>query len=188
MNKIMFLEDSSILMNNTRSMIEIPLACYCEDANFDFYSNKQILQEKAKWDLLLNNFMEEGEDYRDLKLALREVCELNSSDDVTFKRKKRTVLHAIKRFIQCYDDVAYAINAVSCLAIATIPFMIIPMLLNRLERFCVDSVEYNTLKKDTQEIISQLKVAKEKTKDKKAAEKIQKGIDKLERMLREQDY
>lgn len=158
-----------------------------------FLDESEILLEKAKWDFFLDNIAQEGEDYRELKEALQDVMDANSTIEKDFKRPKRPVLHAIKRFFQVAYDIDYVLAPFSIVALIctagayAIPSVIVYIISNRAWRFAIDTVEYNNLVKDTREIISQMKRLQNKVKDKKQKEKLQKGIERLEKLLREQD-
>lgn len=64
---------------------------------------------------------------------------------------------------------------------------VIGFIINRLIRFAVDSVEFNTLKKDCNKIVDQLEDLANKTNDKKKADKYRKEAQRLKDSIRKYD-
>lgn len=177
--------------------------------NQDLVRASAIL-EGAKFDLALKNFMKEGEDYKGLKSDLNEIIKANNMSDREIKSGKNGLMHACKRILQVVYDLEAALvpvngaiqistsvkaakqlNALYAgfgvagastahIVIGGIVGLVIGFIVNRLLRMLFDTIEFNTVKKDAESIVSDLRREASKAADPKIADKFNAEADRLE--------
>ena len=166
--------------------------------NPDLIAQAAIL-EGAKIDWALKNWLKEGQDYKGLKAEVNKIVEANNMDKEALQSKGKGFMHVCKRILQIWYDLAIpsavgttaaqtvglaAVGApgaiVASTAIGGILGLITGFIINRLIRYLVDTVEFNTIKKDAQNIVTELRANARKAEDKKIADKMNKEADRLE--------
>ena len=156
---------------------------------------KAAILEGAKMDLAMENWFEEGEDYKDLKAEVQKIVDANDMDDSKLRSKGKRFMHICKRILQIVIDAMVAYDAAYCigftlgtfglgLPIAVIAF-VISFIINRLFRLLYDTIEFNTIKKDAQTIVKDLRRSARDIPDKKAAQQLNDEADRLESAIRE---
>lgn len=179
------------------------------ECSFDInLAHQSVLTEGAKFDLLLKNFLKEGEDYRGLKKDLKEIIAANDMSDEQLRSKGKGFLHVCKRVLQILQDInvpfSIGFNTTSMIAKASVisklaaslgvtvnvvPIfvggivgMIVGIIINRLFRLAIDAVEFDRLKKDAEDIVRELRsMAK---KNPKMAKKYNSEADRLEASIK----
>lgn len=173
--------------------------------NTDIVRQVAIL-EGAKLDLQLSNWMKEGKDYKGLKKDLKEIINANNMDKSELASKGKGFMHTCKRILQiCCDIDAAFMPGASILstaakasvlsaagAAAGIPGVIvlgiigfvINFIINRLMRLLVDTIEFNTIKKDAEDIVDDLRSKAKTVEDPSAAKKLNSEADKLEKSIK----
>lgn len=171
-------------------------ACFVsENMILECYGNSELIKQQAilegaKLNLLLKNFLNEGEDYKGLKKDLKEVINANNLSREDLSTGKKGFMHTCKRILQVLIDInvlllpAKAGNTVLRSNVTTlingvfqtvsIPLttriinailnFVIGFIINRLLRFAVDTIEFNELKKDCESIINDLESMSKKAK------------------------
>ena len=169
--------------------------------------NQDIILEGAKFDLFLKNYMDEGKDYKGLKKELQTIIKANDLDSSKLRDKSTGFMHNCKRIIQISTDLeTIAIPAgvvvgtakgagglaiklgltgitaelAPAIIIGGIIAFIVTFICNRIFRYIVDIGEFNTLKKDAEDIVNQLRSNAKNTSDKELAKKYNSEADKLE--------
>ena len=195
------------LINENCELIKNCDFAISEEAIREFYGDMDLVEqhallEGAKFDLLMKNFLKEGKDYKGLKADLKEIIEANDLDDSKLASKGKGLLHVCKRVLQICCDIDAAVGAgiggvgigagiVGLLASGAAPIALIPIIycivgfivsfiINRLIRLLVDHIEFDTVKKDAQDIVSDLRKQARSTDNKKLADKYTAEADKLE--------
>lgn len=174
----------------------------------DFLIRSSCILEGAKMDFLLKNFLNEGKDYKGLKKDLKEIIRANDLDKDKLRTGKDGFMHICKRILQISYDLCIPIgtvtgvvnlanlsqyngamasifgtsatSAVAQTILGGIIGFVLGFIINRLIRYCVDTVEFNTLKKDCDDILDQLEDMARKCKNPKQAEKYRKEAKRLE--------
>ena len=158
------------------------------------------LLEGAKLDLKLKNFMQEGEDYKGLKKELRKVIDANNLSDEKLKSGKNDFMHICKRILQCCEDILAVFNTfytagytaggialglatgqpiiILCAVVPHIIGFVIGFIINRLCRLLWDTIEFETIKKDAESIVKDLRKSAEKAP--KLEKKLNAEADRLE--------
>ena len=154
--------------------------------------------EGAKLNLILQNFLDEGDDYKGLKRELKTIIKANDLSDKELQTSGRKFLHICKRIVQIVCDINGLIKVVNGAYIVTISLIAgsIPMLLgsilgfvigfiiNRLFRLLWDTLEFDKIKKDAITIVDDLRVAAKKSESDKIKNKLNSEADKLEEAIR----
>lgn len=181
------IKDCSFLI--TESMIDGCLN------NIELVRNCAIL-EGAKLDMMLSNFMKEGKDYKGLKKDLNEIINANNMDKSELISKGKGFMHICKRILQISQDLATvagtgvialkvaAAPAVPGVIIASILGFVIGFISNRLLRYLCDTVEFETIKKDAESIVKDLRSNAKKAEDPDIAKKLNSEADKLEASIK----
>lgn len=174
----------------------------------EFLIRSSCILEGAKFDFLLKNFLNKGKDYKGLKKDLKEIIRANDLDKDELRTGKNGFMHVCKRIIQVSYDlcipigtvtgvvnlvnlsqynnaiasmfVASATTAVASTILGGIIGFVLGFIINRLIRYCVDTIEFNTLKKDCDDILDQLEDLARKCKNPKQADKYRKEAKRLE--------
>ena len=170
----------------------------------DLISQSAIL-EGSRIDLALKNFLKEGKDYKGLKNDLRTIIDANNLDDKYLTSGSSKFIHICKRIIQVLLDIDAAVipaaavaggvgSAVAATMVGgiSIPLVIIIAILdfvvsfivNRLLRYLVDTIEFDTIRNDTKEIISDLRSKADDTDDEKLKKKYLENANKLSEALK----
>ena len=170
----------------------------------DLISQSAIL-EGSRIDLALKNFLKEGKDYKGLKNDLRTIIDVNNLDDKYLTSGSSKFIHICKRIIQVLLDIDAAVipaaavaggvgSAVAATMVGgiSIPLVIIIAILdfvvsfivNRLLRYLVDTIEFDTIRNDTKEIISDLRSKADDTDDEKLKKKYLENANKLSEALK----
>lgn len=166
---------------------------------------RAAILEGAKLDLKLQNWLKEGEDYKSLKKDVREIVKANNLDDSELKSGKDGFMHTCKRILQCLEDILILTSGISAgtgvaagitatvvsgnpvfLLTSVLPNIlgfVIGFIINRLERLLWDTIEFNTIKKDAETIVSDLRATAKKCENKKMAEKFNSEADRLEKSI-----
>lgn len=148
---------------------------------------KSALLEGAKIDFALKNLFKKGKDYKDLKKNVNEIIKANNLSKDELRSKGKGLMHICKRIIQVIEDIGIfvyttgaAINTTSVIAfvvaggaipgitiiIGSIIEFVVGFIINKLIRFAADSLEFNTIKKDADDIVDSLRSQAKKSKDK----------------------
>lgn len=184
----------------TKQMIE---ECF---GSADLVHSSAIL-EGAKLDLLVTNFMKEGEDYKGLKSELKKVIDANNLNDKELSENTKIgeLNNACKRVLQICCDVllfpmaahtgtrmAYPIKLIKMFGLgssgttllinAIIDFVILFMV-NRLFRLMVDQIEFQTVKQDAKKTVSYLRDKASEASDEKVSNKLNSEADRLEKAI-----
>lgn len=169
--------------------------------------------EGAKMDVLLKNFLKEGEDYKGLKKDLNEIIKANNMSDAELKSKGKGFMHICKRILQLDFDIGVALapvnalravksgiesvntmNAISAVlggaSMSVAPVIIggivgtvVGFIINRLLRLLVDTVEFNTIKKDAEKIVAELRLKAKETENEALANKYRSEADRLQKAI-----
>ena len=185
-----YIKDCSLFV--TESMVN---ECFGDESLIE----QTALLEGAKFDIFLKNFFAEGEDYKGLKKELKNIVTANQLDEEGLKSGHSKFLHGCKRILQLCADLeasfvtgshaaAIVLNIVSLSpmgVILNIVSFVINFIINRLMRLLYDTIEFNTVRKDAEQVITQLKQNAQNAKDEKTkakylaeAERLEKAIDK----------
>lgn len=144
------------------------------------HGDKNLLKQSAileglKYDAFLKNLFKEGEDYKGLKKDLQEIVSINNLNDEELRSSgskfSNKCMHVCKRILQVTEDLSLisggvysATSFIGALfidspltAIASILGFVIGFIVNRLMRLLYDTVEFDAVKKDSEEIVLQLK-------------------------------
>jgi len=190
----MFFEDSNI-----NKSVHLSNCTFLKE-DVGILSEDAILAEGAKIDMLLQNFLDEGQDYKNLKSIVKEAIELNNLDDNRFRKTGRKVLHVFKRFLQCMSDldaafsIGYTVGGAVTIGFAPLLGVIIVVdgmltyLLTRLIRYGWDTIEYSKIEDDAYEILNKLKKLSQDLnpkdpKQRKLKEKYESSISKIKNAL-----
>lgn len=167
-----------------------------ECSNDQTLIEQQALLEGAKFTMWVDNFLKEGKDYKGLKSELRKVMDANDMSNERLKTGRKGFMHACKRILQILMDIGltsftgvagvYTLGTILIppLFIGGIISIILTIVINRLLRFAVDSVEFNSIKEDSEDIVDQLRTNAKNTKDKKLAKKYSDSADRLEEAIK----
>lgn len=162
--------------------------------NDDLVRQAAVL-EGAKLDMALKNFMKEGKDYKGLKKDLRDIIKANNLDDDDLKTGKKGFMHACKRIMQVLEDfcavagtasnvgstIGYiAMGANPAIIIGAIVGTVVGFICNRLFRLLWDTIEFNAVKDDAEDIVSTLRRMAKNTNDPKLKKKYDDEADRLE--------
>lgn len=171
------------------------------EAAFDLATIEECaLLEGAKLDLKLKNFLQEGEDYKGLKKELKKVIDANNLSDEKLKSGKNDFMHICKRILQCCEDILAVFNTfytvgytaggialglatgqpviILCAVVPNIIAFVIGFIINRLCRLLWDTIEFETIKKDAESIVKDLRKSAEKAP--KLEKKLNAEADRLE--------
>ena len=190
-------KDCSYLI--TESMVE---GCM---NNVDIVRNVAIL-EGAKIDLTLSNFLKEGKDYKGLKKDLKQIIAANDMDKSNLASKGKGLMHICKRILQICEDIGAVAGGVTMATAgsaqvaglaaagmgAAIPVVIvvyiigftIGFIINRLFRLLWDTIEFETIKNDAEEIVSDLRAKAKNDENEQLAKKFNSEADKLEAAIK----
>ena len=175
------------------------------EAAFDLATIEECaLLEGAKLNLKLKNFMDEGADYKGLKKDLREIIKANDLSDEELRTGKNEFMHICKRILQVLCDISvifggmYASGQVLtglviagvtgqpaillATALPSILGFVIGFIINRLERLLWDTIEFNAIKKDAEDIVRDLRAAAKKNP--KMEKKFNSEADRLEASIK----
>lgn len=159
---------------------------------------QSALLEGAKIDLGLKNLFKEGKDYKGLKKDVNEIISANNLSKDELRSKGKGFMHICKRILQVCEDLLLLFNIAGntskvaaviavgvtpvgvTMIISTIVGGVIGFIINRLFRYLWDTAEFSAIKKDAEDIVSDLRRQAKKTDNKKYAEKLNKEADKLE--------
>lgn len=172
---------------------------------------KYAILEGAKLDMMFNNFLEEGTDYKGLKADMKEIIEANNMEDAQLQSKGKKILNTCKKALQkCIDIIgmvgyigtssavggavgggvsgaALGVGALNPITIAfvrtAIPFIVM-WIGSRLLRLIVDAAEFAAAKKEAEGIVAALRKSANEAKDKKTANKLNDEADKLEASIK----
>ena len=161
--------------------------------NDDLVRQAAVL-EGAKLDMALKNFMKEGKDYKGLKKDLRDIIKANNLDDDDLKTGHKGFMHACKRICQVLEDFTAIAGTASNIGtifgyvtmgnpafiIAAIIGTVVGFICNRLFRLLWDTIEFNAVKDDAEEIVSTLRRMAKNTNDPKLKKKYDDEADRLE--------
>lgn len=164
----------------------------------EYLIKQSALLEGAKIDMALNNFIEEGKDYKNLKKDLKEIISANNMDEKELNGNFRKFMHICKRIVQVLLDInlviGSAINTANigifaaagnpALLIGTIIGFVTGFIINRLLRYAADTIEFENIVKDSQYIVNELRKKARDTNDKKLASKFNSEADRLEKAIK----
>lgn len=160
--------------------------------------------EGAKFDLFIKNWFKEGKDYKGLKGDLKQIIDANNLDESQLRSKGKGLLYICKRVLQVCCDLeaamlpaSGAIGIVSLLGLNAIsggtiaPALFIKYIIqlvgrfiyDRLFRYAVDLAEFNTIKKDAEACVKQLRDNAKKSNDEAMIKKYNEEADKLEKAI-----
>lgn len=175
-----------------------------------FYNEEFIRQtailEGAKMDMLLKNFLKEGKDYKGLKKDLNQIIVANNMDKSQLASKGKGLIHICKRILQVCIDIDAAIGAAAApigvaamigltivsgggavaivSLISYIVALVVNFIINRLLRLLYDTVEFNTIKKDAEDIVDDLRSKANSAENEQLAKKFNSEADKLEAAIK----
>ena len=181
----------------TENMVE---ECF---GNADLIRQSAIL-EGAKIDWKLKNWLREGKDYKGLKKEVKEIIKANDLDDSDLRGNGRKFMHICKRILQICEDIGIAIGAGTAIGqmatglavsavspiigvsyiVGTIVGFVIGFIINRLFRYLWDTLEFNNMKEDAENIVSDLRRNARKAENKKMADKFNSEADRLEAAIK----
>lgn len=195
----------------TEGTIISDCSCFITEEMLKEYSyDKNVVRqaailEGAKFDAFLNNWLKEGKDYKGLKNEVKSIIAANNMDKSELRSKGKGFMHTCKRILQiCYDidavfmpvsaaaSAAGTATSLGMLGVAMgtpamliygIIIFVVNFIINRLMRYLVDTVEFNNIKKDAEDIVSDLR-AKAKNADEAGAKKLNAEADKLEAAIK----
>lgn len=196
------ISESGALIKNCDFAVTDELAL---EAAFDLtIIEEYALLEGAKLNLKLKNFMDEGADYKGLKKDLKEIIKANNLSDEELRTGKNNFMHICKRVLQVLCDVSVIVGGVYttsqvlssiviagmtgqpvvllAMAVPAILGFVIGFIINRLERLLWDTIEFNTIKKDAQDIVKDLREAAKKNP--KMEKKFNDEADRLEESIK----
>lgn len=163
--------------------------------NSDLVRTSALL-EGAKFDTWIKNFFKEGEDYKGLKKDLQEIVAANNMSEEGLKSKGKGFMHTCKRILQVMYDIdgmtipamggmriAASIAAGPVFVIGGIVSLVISFIVNRLMRYLVDTVEFNTIQKDAEKIVSDLRREASKAENPEIAAKYNAEAERLEKSI-----
>lgn len=157
---------------------------------------QSAILEGAKFDLALKNFLKEGKDYKGLKAAVKEVIRANDLPRDDLKTGKNGFMHAIKRILQVLQDVSIITGSIQGVAqlfivsgnpilfISTLVGFVVGVFINRLLRYAYDTIEFNAMKDDAEEVISMLEANASKAKDPKLKKRYNDEANKVREALK----
>ncbi len=170
----------------------------------DLITRSAIL-EGAKMDLFLKNFLEEGKDYKGLKKDMREIIKANDLSDEQLKSRSKGFIHTCKRILQILSDIEACIvtgaiaggggataifttitggPVAGLITLATVAlYLIINLVVNRIFRLVIDTVEFKEIKNDAEDIVSDLRLMAKKSQNDKLKKKYNSEADKLEKSI-----
>ena len=166
----------------------------------DFGNNENViitnaLYEGAKIDWALSNFIEEGEDYKDLKANLKDIIKADDLDDDQLRSKGKGIIHVVKRVLQISTDIFIAVETGSAIALVftsnpiviaiTIAVFAAEFVINRLFRLAIDAAEFDSLKKDARDIEKELRRAAKNCSNKEGAKRLEDQADKVADLIDE---
>ena len=181
---------SGTLINDCRAFLTETMILECSNDRDLIYQN--CLLEGAKFDMTMKNFMKEGEDFKGLKKELKEIMKMNDMDDSELQSNVNSPAHVVLRILQILEDlcVVYSIGVGGTqiilsgfnpiILIGSIIGFAIGFLINRVFRFLWDSIHFNVIKKDCENIVLQLRKMSKDTKDSKLQKKYSDEADRLE--------
>ena len=167
--------------------------------------NVIVLNEGAKFDWLLNNFLKEGKDYKGLKKAMAKVQEAVNLSDEELAKDPSKFMKTSKRAIQIILDIlAMGIDVVQTVGNFfvyinfLVPFtkfspkgwliwmigFILTKLIDRLLRLAVDKAEFKQCKNEAEEVVKLLRDKADKTNDKDLKDKYREEADRLKKKIR----
>ena len=192
------ISESGVLIKNCDFVISEEFISEC--AYDTTLIEETALLEGAKLDLKLKNFMQEGEDYKGLKKELRKVIDANNLSDEKLKSGKNDFMHICKRILQCCEDILAVFSTfhtagytaagialglatgqptlILCAVVPHIIGFVIGFIINRLFRLLWDTIEFETIKKDAESIVKDLRKSAEKAP--KLEKKLNAEADRLE--------
>lgn len=162
---------------------------------------QSALLEGAKMDWGMKNLFKEGKDYKGLKKDVNEIISANNLSKDELRSKGKGFMHICKRILQVCEDLSvfFSVGTIVgntskaavviaagatpvgvAMIISTIVGGVIGFIINRLFRYLYDTAEFSAIKKDAEDIVSDLRRQAKKTDNKKYAEKLNKEADKLE--------
>ena len=163
------------------------------------------INEGAKFDWFLNNFLKEGKDYKGLKRAMQKVQEATDLSDKELAKDPSKFMKISKRALQIILDIlAMGIDAVQTIGNFFVyinliaPFakfsikgwlvwmigFISTKLVDRLLRLVVDKAEFKQCKNEAEEMVKLLRDKADKTDDKELKVKYREEADRLKRKIR----
>lgn len=190
-NPLEYIYSESGLVKDCSIFVTEEMISECSN-NIDLI-RQQALLEGAKFDLMLNNYVNEGKDYKGLKKELKAIMKANKMSDEELKTGKKGILHSCKRAVQIILDlisvslvggaVGWGISSLILIPSAfLIPVLrfVLAFITSRLFRLAADAVEFDAIKKDAKKIVSDLRSNAKKSKDKSTSKKLNREADKLE--------
>lgn len=163
------------------------------------------LNEGARFDWALNNFLKEGKDYKGLKKAMQKVQEATDLSDEELVKDPSKFMKIAKRALQIILDIlAMSIDVVQTVGNFFVwinmitPFVkfspkgwliwmigfILTKLVDRLLRLVVDKAEFKQCKNDAEEIVKLLRDKADKTNDKELKTKYKEEADRLKKKIK----
>jgi len=163
------------------------------------------LNEGAKFDWFLNNFLQEGNDYRGLKKAMQKVKDSVDLSDEELSKDLNKYMNFGKRAIQIILDIlSIGIDVVETIgnffvyinAIAPFaPFsikgwllwmigFIITKLIDRLLRLAIDTAEFKKCKSEAEDMVKLLRDKADKTDDKELKTKYREEANRLKNRIK----
>lgn len=167
--------------------------------------NVMALNEGARFDWALNNFLKEGKDYKGLKKAMSKVQEAIDLPDEELAKDPSKFMKISKRALQIILDIlAMSIDVVSTVGNFFVyinliaPFakfspkgwlmwmigFVLTKLVDRLLRLAVDKVEFKQCKNEAEEMVKLLRDKADKTNDKELKAKYKEEADRLKKKIR----
>lgn len=205
-DNVKFINEKTNLINQFQDMKivnenGIDCAIFLTDSIISECSNNKALireaclLEGAKFDMMLNNWLEEGEDYRGLKAELRTIMDAYNMNEKDLRSRENGILYACKRIIQILEDINIPFATIELFGMTVasgfnpavllggIVGLIVGWLINRLIRYSVDNLEYKGLTKDCKDISKKLRNMANDTKDKALAAKYRSSAEKLDKAV-----
>lgn len=169
----------------------------------EFISNSSIksLNEGARFDYYLTNFLKEGGDYKGLKASMKKVIKAVNLSDEEFKQNSNKIINIAKRTIQIIlDIICVGVDAIEgfgtgMLLVYTGPFnvinwliwmigFILTKLVTRVLRLAVDTAEYKSCLKEANQLVEILENKASSIDGEKEREKYNKQIDILKKKIK----
>lgn len=163
------------------------------------------LNEGAKFDWSLNNFLKEGKDYKGLKNAMQKVKDAADLSDEELSKNPNKYMIFGKRALQIILDIlAMGIDVFQTIGNFfvyinfLVPFakfsikgwliwmigFILTKLVDRLLRLTIDTAEFKQCKNEAEDIVKLLRNKAEKTDDKELKAKYREEADRLKKKIR----
>lgn len=164
------------------------------------------LNEGAKFDWALNNFLKEGKDYKGLKKAMQKVKDATELSDeelmkdpnkyMTFgKRALQVILDILALGVDIFQTVGNFLVYINVMANPFLKFsfkswliwmigFILTKLIDRLLRLAVDTAEFKQCKTEAEAMVKLLRDKADKTNDKELKAKYREEADKLKKKIK----